>query len=109
MSPLSSSATFTSPTSSWRKDLEEAGDFFRNNIKLVVHTYRLKTYKNTFTGKEAVDLFMTSGISSSRQDAVLLGRALMVEFNLFGHVANEHKFEDSELFYVLGRHRRGKE
>lgn len=93
----------TSQPKSWKKDLEEARDFFRGNIKLVDHTYRLKTYKNTFTGKEAVDLFLIAGITTSRQDAVLLGRALMVEYNMFGHVVNEHEFEDSELFYVLAK------
>jgi hypothetical protein len=98
-----SSSFLKSSSSSWKKDLEDARDFFRDNIKLVDHTYRLKTYKNTFTGKEAVDLFLTAGITSSRQDAVLLGRALMVEYNLFGHVVNEHEFEDSEFFYILGR------
>ena len=97
------SSSFQKSSLSWKKDLEHARDFFRDNIKLVDHTYRLKTYKNTFTGKEAVDLFLVAGITSSRQDAVLLGRALMVEYNLFGHVVNEHEFEDSEFFYVLGR------
>ena len=96
-------SSFHKSSSSWKKDLEHARDFFRDNIKLVDHTYRLKTYKNTFTGKEAVDLLLVAGITSSRQDAVLLGRALMVEYNLFGHVVNEHEFEDSEFFYVLSR------
>ncbi len=85
----------------WKQDLKEAKTFFEANIKLVDHTYRLKTYTKTFSGKEAVDLLLIAGITSSRQDAVLLGRALMVEFNLFGHVCDEHEFEDSELFYKL--------
>lgn len=84
---------------SWRKELEDAKDFFRNNMKESDHTFRLKVYKRTFTGTEAVDLLLMAGITSSRQDAVLLGRALMIEFNLFGHVTDEHEFEDTELFY----------
>jgi hypothetical protein len=92
-----------SASSSWKQDLAEARDFFVDNIKLVDHTYRLKTYKKTFTGKEAVDLFLMAGITTSRQDAVLLGRALQVQYNLFGHVVNEHEFEDSEFFYIMGR------
>lgn len=85
----------------WKKDLEDACIFFKENIKLVDHTYRLKTYKNTFTGKEAVDLFLYAGLTTSRQDAIYLGRALMVEYNLFAHVVDEHEFEDAEFFYSM--------
>lgn len=92
--------TFTKDRAeSWRKELEDAKDFFRNNMKVGDHTFRLKVYKRTFTGTEATDLLLMAGITSSRQDAVLLGRALMIEFNLFGHVTDEHEFEDAELFY----------
>jgi len=83
----------------WQEELLKAKSFFQSNIKVTDHTYRLRTYAKTFTGKEAVDLFLVAGITSSRQDAVLLGRAMMVEYNLFGHVCDEHEFEDSELFY----------
>ena len=85
----------------WKQDLQAACDFFRGNMKRSDHVYRLRTYKNTFTGTEAVDLLLMAGITNSRQDAVLLGRALMVNFNLFGHVVDEHEFEDSELFYIF--------
>lgn len=85
----------------WHQDLQKVRTFFVSNIKLTDHTYRLKTYEKTFTGKEAVDLLLIAGITSSRQDAVLLGRALMVEFNIFGHVCDEHEFEDSDLFYKM--------
>ena len=90
-------------SSNWENDLEEACQFFKENIKRTDHTYRLRTYKETFTGKEAVDLFLMAGFTSSRPDAVLLGRALMVEYNLFGHVVDEHEFEDSELFYKFSK------
>jgi hypothetical protein len=92
------SVEFTMPT--WKKDLQEACDFFQENIKRRDHTFRLKTYKDTFTGKEAVDLLLAAGITNSRQDAVLLGRAMMVEYGgLFNHVCDDHEFEDSDLFY----------
>lgn len=88
---------------SWRPEFEEVKEFFRSNMKERDHTYRLKVYKRTFTGKEAVDLLLMAGMTSSRQDAVLLGRALMIDYNLFGHVTDEHEFEDSELFYIFNR------
>eukprot|EP00934_Nitzschia_sp_Nitz4_P007322 Nitzschia sp. Nitz4//scaffold80_size88189//6217//7233//NITZ4_005078-RA/size88189-exonerate_est2genome-gene-0.36-mRNA-1//1//CDS//3329558603//7312//frame0 len=83
----------------WKIKLDETKKFFIDNMKVGDHVYRLKTYKNTFTGTEAVDLLMLIGFTSTRQDAVLLGRALMVQYNLFSHVAAEHEFEDAELFY----------
>jgi hypothetical protein len=92
------SVEFTMPT--WRKDLQDARDFFKENMKRTTHVYHLKTYKDTFTGKEAVDLLLAARITNSRQDAVLLGRALMVEYRgLFGHVVDEHEFEDTDYFY----------
>jgi len=79
--------------------LEQAKKFFLQNIKTRDHYFRLKVYKNTFTGAEAVDLLLLAGVTNTRKDAVLLGRALAVVYKLFGHVADEHEFEDSELFY----------
>ena len=92
--------------SEWREDIESARKFFESNMKVTDHTYRLKVYKGTFTGSEAVDLFQFAGITSSRQDAVLLGRALVTEYNLFRHVCNEHEFEDTDLFYIFSKEKR---
>ena len=92
--------------SQWREDIEEARRFFESNMKVRDHTYRMRVYKETFTGSEAVDLFQYGGITSSRQDAVLLGRALSAEYNLFHHVVKEHEFEDTDLFFVFSKERR---
>jgi hypothetical protein len=83
----------------WREQLGRAREFFCVSIKVSDHMYRLKTYKDCFTGTEAVDLLLSSGITSSRQDAVLIGRAFTYEYNLFQHVANDHEFEDAAYFY----------
>lgn len=91
------------PLSNWFKELQETRDSFTKNMRVYDHTYRLKTYKNTFTGTEAVEWLLLHGATAARQDAVLLGRAMAVEFNLFGHVTGEHLFEDSEFFYRFSK------
>ena len=48
-------------------------------------------------------LLICSGYATERKDAVLLGRALMVEFNIFRHVYDDHEFEDKEYFYTFNR------
>ena len=66
--------------------LERIAKAFRRDIVVETHTYRMKKYKKTFTGKEAVDYFVTSGIATTRQGAALLGRRLLEELKLFHHV-----------------------
>jgi len=72
-------------------------------------TYRLKTYKNCFVGREAVDAIVATGVVQSRQDAVTLGQALMTSRGgMFEHVLRDHDFEDKYLFYrLLGENERG--
>ena len=50
--------------------------------------YHLKTYKQCFIGKEAVDFLVNEGHALTRDDAVALGRALQQSY-LFEHVTRD--------------------
>ncbi|KAG7348019.1 dihydrolipoyl dehydrogenase [Nitzschia inconspicua] len=89
------------------KDLDEIAEKFKNNIKLLDRSYRLKTYKQCFVGSEAVDYLVQSGATANREDAVLLGNAFL-EMHLIEHVLRDHPFKDDYLFYrFVGENERG--
>ena len=87
----------------WREQLLHAREVFCSSVKVADRAYHLKIYKECFTGTEAVDVLLNSGVAASRRDAVLFGRELMYEYNLFQHVANDHEFEDADYFYRFSR------
>jgi hypothetical protein len=90
----------------WKGELQSVRAAFQSDVMPMDHTYHLKVYKDCFTGTEAVDCIMGLGITSSRRDAVLLGRSLMYEYLLFTHVADDHSLEDADLFYRFSRRTR---
>ena len=61
--------------------------------------YRFKKYKKCFVGSEVIDAMVYSGLVQSRQEGVLLGRALEHHLNWFRHVTGAHQFRDDHLFY----------
>jgi hypothetical protein len=80
------------------KDLDAIAEAFKQNVQIEDRKYRLKTYKDCFVGKEAVDYLIQSGGAPTRQDAVELGRALQSTY-LFEHVTRDHTFADEYLFF----------
>ena len=91
----------------FRKDLDEIALQFKQNVKLEDRKHRFKTYKQVFVGSDAVDYLIESGATSSREDAVELGKALQ-QMNIFEHVLRDHEFEDEYLFYrMVGENERG--
>lgn len=91
----------------FRKDLDEIALQFKQNVKLEDRKHRFKTYKQVFVGSDAVDYLIESGATSSREDAVELGKALQ-QMNIFEHVLRDHEFEDEHLFYrMVGENERG--
>jgi Domain found in Dishevelled, Egl-10, and Pleckstrin (DEP) len=88
---------FVTPTD-FDHDLDEIANDFKNNVKVEDRTYRLKTYKQVFVGTEAVDYLVDSGATTTREDAVELGKALQ-EMHIFEHVLRDHEFKDEYLFY----------
>lgn len=80
--------------------LDDVAIAFRKGVVLSKHKYRFtKVYRETFTGKEAVDFLVDSGYASSRDEAVILGRQLAEKKKLFEHVHRNHEFKDANLFY----------
>jgi len=79
--------------------LEKVATAFRRNMKVSDLRSGMKTYKNSFWGREAVDFFVGHGLARDRVSAVDLGRALAREFKLFKHVGKQHEFKDAKYLY----------
>lgn len=77
----------------------ELGNIIQSGVELKDRKYRLSTYKNSFVGKEAVDILVEKGYCKTREEAVQLGNAIMNETKLFEHVCRDHEFKDDDLFY----------
>ncbi|CAJ1945178.1 unnamed protein product [Cylindrotheca closterium] len=87
----------------WAAEVNEANDLLWTKLEPKDHKYHRRTYQDTFLGTEVVSLLLVSGFSSSREDALLLGRAVEHACSLFRHVTNDHILEDKELFYVFNQ------
>ena len=102
-----SSTTSHHPTnvnSQWETELTKISQLLTSNIQVQNETYHLKVYENCFIGKVAVSTIVNDlALTTSRRDAVLLGRAIMNEHQLFEHVTYDHVFEDEEYFYKFTR------
>jgi hypothetical protein len=85
----------------WRERLDETGAYIMDKLVIGSHTYMMRVYEETFTGNEMVDLLLESGTTSSRQDAVWLGRAVNAQFNIFRHYQNEYELEDKGYLYTF--------
>jgi len=89
--------------------LNEIAEAFKKGVSIQDRKYHLKTYKQTFVGKEAVDFLVQMEASSDRADAVALGQTLMNELHLFEHVTRDHPFADDNLYYrFVEENERGK-
>ncbi len=82
----------------FRNDLDAIAENFRQNVRLEDRKYHLKTYRQCFVGREAVDYLVQSGAAPTRSEAVELGRALQTTY-LFEHVTRDHPFADDYLFF----------
>ena len=80
--------------------LDEIAEQLRNNLKVKDRTYKFKNYSQCFVASDAIDFMLSWGISSSRGDAVMIGRRLANEMDLWCHVVDAKKqFDDSYLFF----------
>ena len=61
--------------------------------------FHLRTYRECFVGSEAVD-WIAQTRDVSREQAVVIGQRLLALGHI-SHVADEHDFEDANLFYRL--------
>jgi len=78
----------------------------------------MKTYKDCFTGKLAVNFLLAHGYADTRWGAVALGKRLASEAKLFEHITRKYEFEDmpyryqfleydSQTYVITGRKPRG--
>eukprot|EP01094_Clydonella_sp_ATCC50884_P011836 TRINITY_DN2167_c0_g1_i3.p1 TRINITY_DN2167_c0_g1~~TRINITY_DN2167_c0_g1_i3.p1 ORF type:complete len:807 (+),score=310.83 TRINITY_DN2167_c0_g1_i3:153-2573(+) len=71
-----------------------------NPIPMKSRKYRLRTYKHTFVGREAVDWIMVRMGFDTRPEAVALGQ-LLVKRGQIRHCADVLEFMDSNHIYVF--------
>jgi Domain found in Dishevelled, Egl-10, and Pleckstrin (DEP) len=84
------------------KNLDEKMRLFQRGVRVKDRSYRLTTYKQSFIGKEAVDLMMRLKFANTRAECVEIGRLLQQRYNLFIPVTGVHDFEDDAYkFYRL--------
>lgn len=78
----------------------------------------MTTYKDCFTGTEAVNFLLTHSYADTRAEAVVLGNRLANETKLFEHITRKYQFEDmpyryqfleydSQTYVITGRKPRG--
>jgi hypothetical protein len=79
--------------------LLEKAHHFRKLANVKDRKYRFKKYKNCFVGSEMIDAMVYTGLVQSRQEGVLLGRAIEQHLDWFRHVTGDHHFYDDYLFY----------
>ena len=90
----------SSAQSSSLANLQRIGHELEVSLPVKTHRYHLRNYKDVFRGSDVVDYFVRSRQTSSRADAVALGRKLQRELNLFEHVYQDHELkDDARLFY----------
>ena len=70
----------------------------RRNVKIRDRTYHGKVYKNCFLGKDAVSWLCSAGVCESREEAKVVGSA-MITAGFFHHVVDDHVLKDLNLFY----------
>lgn len=72
-----------------------------NTITSTEHIKHMQKYANCFTGSELVSYLVDNNHASTRNDAVMLGRALQNHLSLFTHISNEFELlqDDIRSFY----------
>lgn len=80
-------------------ELRSLAEVFKRLVEVKDRKYRFRKYKNCFVGAEAVDELVSSGMAESRVEAVLLGRAMERELELFKQVSDDKQFSDDYLFF----------
>lgn len=88
---------------SGKDELESVTERLEQGLEVKDRRYHLKSYKNCFVGSDAVQFMVSSGLTSTEEDALLLGN-LLLDAGYIAHVLREHKFENKHLFYRFTKH-----
>jgi pyruvate/2-oxoglutarate dehydrogenase complex dihydrolipoamide dehydrogenase (E3) component len=79
--------------------LQDIVDALKHNVPIMDRTYHFKTYKQCFIGSEAIDYLVSSGVATSRNDALQIGQLIMNELHTIEHVTRDHPLLDDKKFY----------
>lgn len=87
--------------------LKAVAEMFES-IPLSKNRYRLRIFRNSFRGNEAVDYLLASKIAGDRLEATKVLRDLEIQFCLFEHVTKEYNFRDDHeaVFHFVDERRR---
>lgn len=80
--------------SSQRALMEQA----KSEIPVKERRYLLRSYKDTFLGKDLVS-WIQKNVVSDLESALVYGRIWQKEFKWFEHICNEHLLENQSLMY----------
>ncbi|CAJ1959481.1 unnamed protein product [Cylindrotheca closterium] len=83
-----------------REDLVTMSRKFVKGMPVSKHkSHRFKTYRNTFSGEQAVSYVLQAKLATNRPDAVFLGQRMMEELDIFEPVSHNSRFKDSCYLY----------
>ena len=80
------------------RDIGPLASLLRRGVAIRDRSYHGKIYFNCFLGKDAVTWLVESDACESREEACVLGSA-MVTAGYFHHVVDDHVLKDGHLFY----------
>ena len=73
--------------------LREITQQARQELEVIDRSYHFKTYPKCFVARDMASWFISKGHAADRDEAVLLGKALVANFHIV-HVVRDHDFKD---------------
>lgn len=83
--------------------LFKIADSMASGLTIKDRQYRLRTYKESFLGNEAVAYLVAEGFAGDESEALEIGNKLQ-QMGLINHVTKDHTFKNESLFYRLSIH-----
>lgn len=92
-------SVYSSQRSMSTEKLEELALAMQKEIKIRDRRWYHKVYKKCFLGSDAVTFLVNSGVASTREEAVQVGREMAQVCGAFEHVEGDHELKDEKLYY----------
>ena len=80
------------------QSLQQQAEMLEKALSIEDRKWRLRTYKQSFIGSEAVDVIIKLGLASNKHGAVNYGNKL-IQCDKIQHVEREHLFKNEYLYY----------
>jgi len=94
--------TYTSGDKGLQLGIISVGELLRTGV---VQKYNMALDKEGFYANEAIDYFVSTGLATSRREAVSLGLALQQAAGMIVNVKSKDDFCDTKLFFVFADER----